>query len=140
MNRLGFLPAALGLLLNQPAHADQARPVVVRPIMSTTLTASGQPIRFPKGDARVSASEFTIAPGATLPVHKHPYPRLAYVLEGTLSVTDQDTKQTFVYHAGDLIVEVLDQWHFGSNLGRSPVRLLVIDEVEGNATNTIVKP
>ena len=84
-------------------------------------------------------SEFTIAPGATLPVHKHPFPRFAYVLEGTLSVTDQDTGQTFTYKAGDMIVEVIDQWHFGTNIGQSPVRLLVIDEVEGDQPNTILK-
>ncbi len=138
MRELGCL-AAIASLLALSAHAEDGRAVVVRPIMSTTQTASGQPIRLPKGDARVTMSEFTIAPGARLPVHKHPFPRFGYVLEGTLSVTDQDTGQTFVYKQGDMIVEAVDQWHFGANIGQSPLRLLVIDEVEGDLPNTILQ-
>ena len=139
MKGLRVLAAVASLLLLKPLHADEGHAVVVRPIMSATQTASGQPISLPKVNARVSMSEFTIAPGATLPVHKHPFPRFAYVLEGTISVTDEDTRQTFVYKPGDMIVEVVNQWHFGTNVGQSPVRLLVIDEVEGDLSNTILK-
>src|SRR3954468_10524716 len=100
MKSLGLVGAVASLLWVAWAHADDARPVVVRPIMSATRTASGQPIHLPAGDARVSMSEFTIAPGARLPVHKHPFPRFAYVLEGTLAVTVEGTGQTFTYKAG----------------------------------------
>ena len=134
-----FAVFVVSLSFLQPAQADDARAVVVKQIMSTTRTASGQPILLPKVNARVSVSEFTIAPGAKLPVHKHPYPRFAYVLEGNLSVTDEDTGQTFVYKTGDMIVEVVNQWHYGTNIGQSPVRLLVVDEIEGNQSNTILR-
>ena len=140
MKSLGLLAAVASLMWAGPIRAEDGRAVVVRPIMSATQTASGQPIHLPGGDARVSMSEFTIAPGARLPVHKHPFPRFAYVLEGTLAVTVQDTGQTFIYKPGDMIVEVVDQWHFGENVGATPVRLLVIDEVAGNVSNTVVKP
>lgn len=139
MTRAMLMAAAMALMICRPVHADDPPSVVVKQIMSATRTASGQPIVLPKKDARVSVSEFTIAPGAKLPVHKHPFPRLAYVLEGTLSVTDEETGQTFVYRPGDVIVEVVNQWHFGANVGPTPVRLLVIDEVEGSASNTILK-
>ncbi len=136
----------MSLLLVSPLHAEDqsARPsvasqVVVKPISSSGVTSSGQPIVLPRGHLQVTTSTYDIAPGAVLPVHKHPFPRFAYVLEGNLSVTDQDTGQTFLYKPGDMIVEVVNQWHYGENIGSSPVRLLVIDEVEGNAPNTILK-
>lgn len=138
MRALKCSAVVTGLMVLGPAHAeDQA--VVVRQIMSATRTASGQPISLPPKDARISVSEFTIAPGTRLPVHKHPFPRFAYVLQGNLSVTDQDTGQTFAYKPGDMIIEVVNQWHSGTNTGTAPVRLLVIDEVEGDRPNTILK-
>ena len=139
MRGLGCLAAVAGLLVVQPARAESG-PVAVRRIMSATRTATGQPIRLPQRKPRISVSEFTIAPGAKLPVHKHPFQRIAYVLAGRISVTIQDTGQTLVYQPGDMIVEVIDRWHFGTNVGRTPVRLLVIDEVEGNRPDTILKP
>ena len=90
---------------------DTARqPVVVTPIASTNVTAAGQPIMLPRKDARVIASLFEIAPGATLPVHRHPSMRYAYVLEGELLVTNVETGAATTYRAGDFIVEMLDIW------------------------------
>lgn len=139
MNKVVLFAALAFPLFLRAVHADDGRAVVVQQIMSATRTASGQPIILPKANARISVSEFTLAPGAKLPVHKHPFPRFAYVLEGRLSVVDEDTGQTFVYKAGEMIVEVVNQWHYGTNIGQLPVRLLVIDEVEGDRPNTILK-
>ncbi len=125
-----------------PAHAldDAARPpVVVTPIASTNVTAAGQPIVLPQADARVIASLFTIAPGATLPVHKHPSMRYAYVLEGELLVTNVETGAATTYRAGDFIVEMLDTWHQGAAVGPDTVRLVVIDQVEGDVQNTLLR-
>ena len=134
-----FLAAILAIL---PLHASFAEtaPVVVKPVLSTTTTASGQPIALPKQNAQVLVSTYDIAPGAKLPVHKHPYPRYAYVLAGTLQVTDQATGKIYDYRPGQFIVEVLGSWHFGENAGTDPVRLLVIDQVEEGQANTILEP
>jgi quercetin dioxygenase-like cupin family protein len=51
------------------------------------------------------------APGATLPVHKHPYPRYGYVLTGRLCVTNMETGQSDIYEPGDFILESVGQWH-----------------------------
>lgn len=100
---------------------------VARERAAATTTASGQPIRLPAGDARVSLWDYEIPPGAKLPLHKHPHARLALVLEGTLEVTNADTGKTARYGPGDLVVESLDQWHFGVNAGPATVKLSVID-------------
>ncbi|MBX3567301.1 MAG: cupin domain-containing protein [Rhizobiaceae bacterium] len=128
------------LCLASPALAlDPGQPVVVTPLASTTQTAAGQPIVPPRRDVRVVASQFDIAPGARLPVHKHPFPRYAYVAQGTLTVTDVEAGTETTYKAGDFIVEMVERWHFGANTGKDPVRLIVIDQVEGDAQSTILK-
>lgn len=141
----GFRTVSAALALSgafvSPAFAlDPApQPVVITPLASTDVTAAGQPIVLPGADTRVVASMFEIAPGAALPVHKHPYPRYGYVLAGELRVTDVETGKSFDYKAGDFIVEMIERWHQGSNTGTETVRLLVIDQVEGDAPNTLLK-
>jgi quercetin dioxygenase-like cupin family protein len=133
-----FIHTGCGLAL---AEAPQTRPVVVTPLLSTGKTASGQPIVLPPNPAHVHASRFVIAPGAKLPVHKHPHPRYAYVKSGTLAVYDADTGKRYDYKPGDFIIEVLDQWHYGENTGTDPVELIVVDQVpEGHDGNTVLRP
>ena len=116
-----------------------AAPVVVTPVKTTAVTSTGQPIVLPLRNVEVTASIFDIAPGATLPVHKHPFPRYAYVLAGTIKVTNADTGKSDTFKTGDFIVEMIDQWHQGSNIGADPVKLLVIDQIEAGAQATILK-
>ena len=114
-------------------------PVVVTPLASKTTTASGQPIVLPQKNVEVQVSSYQIAPGATLPVHKHPFPRYAYVEQGTLKVVNVETGAANTYKSGDFIVEMIGQWHQATNIGADPVKLLVIDQVEQGAKNTILK-
>lgn len=128
------------LAVAAPALAlDPGQPVAVTPILTTTQTAADQPIVLPQEDVHVTASRYEIAPGATLPVHKHPYQRYAYVLAGTLEVTDVESGKTTTYKPGDFIVEVVDRWHQGRNVGTDKVELIVIDQVAGDAQQTILK-
>ena len=113
--------------------------VVVTPLASTTVTASGQPIVLPQKNAQVLVSSFEIPPGATLPVHMHPSARYAYVLEGQLQVTNVDTGKSTSSKKGDFIVEMIGTWHQGSNVGAETVKLLVIDQVEEGTPNTVLK-
>jgi quercetin dioxygenase-like cupin family protein len=125
-----------------PAHAldsGAAAPITVTPIRSTTTTSTGQPITLPRENVEVGASIFEIAPGAKLPVHKHPFARYAYVLAGTLQVTNVDTGKSDTFKPGDFIVEMIDQWHTGANVGLDPVKLLVIDQSEAGQPVTVVK-
>ena len=68
-------------------------------------------------DAQLNVAIFDIPAGATLPVHKHPFPRYAYVLAGTLKVTNQDAGRADIFKKGDFIVEAVDQWHMGTAIG-----------------------
>lgn len=128
---------------SRPAKTEAAKPVVksviVRPVASATATSSGQPIVLPQKDAQVVVSSYEIAPGAVLPVHKHPFPRYAYVQAGNLRVTNNDTGKSEDFKPGDFIVEAVGQWHFGTNTGKDTVKLLVIDMVEKGKANTVLR-
>jgi quercetin dioxygenase-like cupin family protein len=134
-----ILLAAGFLLFASSLKALENKTVVVTPVLSTTVTASGQPIILPQKDAQVLVSTYEIAPGATLPEHKHPYPRYGYVLAGTLRVTDTETGKSTVYMPGDFVIETIGQWHQGANIGSDPLRLLVIDQVEKDQSNLILR-
>jgi quercetin dioxygenase-like cupin family protein len=114
-------------------------PVVVTPLASRTQTASGQPITLPQKNIQVLVSTYDIAPGATLPVHKHLFPRYAYVQAGTLQVTNVETGKSTTYKIGDFIIEMIGQWHQAANVGDGPVKLLVIDQVEEGTQNTVLR-
>jgi quercetin dioxygenase-like cupin family protein len=108
-------------------------------VFSATTTANGQPIALPQGNAEVVVWIYDIPVGARLPVHKHPFQRYAYVLAGTLRVAAADNSRAWDYRAGDFIVEMVDAWHYGTNIGTEAVRLLVIDQVDKGRANTILR-
>ncbi len=136
-----IVSGALAALMLSGVHcvaAEEAGKVTVTPVISARTTASGQPIALPKQNPEVQVSVFEIPVGAVLPVHMHPFHRYAYVLAGKLRVSDRDNVKTFDYVAGDFLIEMVDTWHYGTNIGSEPVRLLVIDQVEAGAQNTIL--
>ena len=67
------------------------------------------------------------------------FARYAYVLAGTLRVTNTETGQSETYKQGDFIVEAIDQWHKAANIGADAVKLVVIDQVEGEQGNTVLR-
>ena len=137
--KLVWLVAAFFALVIAPLQAQERKDVAVTELLSTTVTSSGQPIVLPQKNAQIVVSIYDVAPGARLPVHKHPYPRFGYVLSGELRVTNMETGQNDTYRPGDFILEAVGQWHMGANIGGKPLKLLVIDIVEKGQTNTVVR-
>ena len=129
---------AAALLLALPAIA--AEPAVSTPIDKTTTTWTGQPIALPQGPVQVVSQIVEIPVGGSLGVHKHPYPRFAYVLAGRLKVTNDDADKVLMFEPGAYVVEAVGQWHHAEVVGDTPVRLLVMDEVPPGASNVVMKP
>ncbi len=117
----------------RPVAVDQ--PVVVKKILQTRTTAAGQPLKVPQ-DPELIVTSYEIAPNTTLPLHKHPYARYAYVLSGELTVYAAQGR-SFHYKTGDVVVEVIDQWHTGIT-GASPVKLIVFDQVPAGTPTTVL--
>jgi quercetin dioxygenase-like cupin family protein len=117
-----------------PASAQASETTVLGQYRTTN---SGQPIQGPGGQLEVTVSRVTIAAGASLPIHKHRFQRLAYVEAGHLKVSNLDTGTSVEYRPGDTIIEARDQWHTGTALGDVPVVLLVIDQTPPGEPNTV---
>jgi quercetin dioxygenase-like cupin family protein len=134
-----LLAAGITLLAFSLQAEEAVRSVVVKPVLTTDVTASGQPIALPTKNAQLIVSTYEIAPGAILPEHKHPFSRYAYVLAGTLRVSNTETGKSDVYNIGDFITEAVGQWHQGENIGTNTAKLLVIDHVEKGESNVVLK-
>ncbi|MEW5685430.1 MAG: cupin domain-containing protein [Pseudomonadota bacterium] len=135
MIRAAFALAAL--CLATPA-ASQTPPAPGQPVI-IDQTLSGQPIRPPTGDLRITINQTLIPAGGKLPPHKHPYPRLVQVLAGTIRVTNLDTGQVKEAKAGDWMVDAVEQWHEAQAVGGEPVRLLTIDQAPPGSATTILR-
>jgi quercetin dioxygenase-like cupin family protein len=116
-----------------------AQAVRVTPLLKTSVTASGQPIAFPQSRPQVIASIYEIPPGMALSEHQHPFPRYGYILSGRLRVTNAETGQTDIYGPGDFGIEAIGQWHRGETIGAETVKILVIDQVEEDAENVVLR-
>ncbi|HEV2078810.1 MAG TPA: rhodanese-like domain-containing protein [Allosphingosinicella sp.] len=124
-----------------PGHGSggtSSQPVIT-PIMRSARTISGQPLRLPKEEAEVAAAAVHIPAGGALPIHRHPWSRFVYVERGSLRVHNHDTGASLDFQAGQVLPEVVAQWHEARALGSGPVRLIVIDLVPPGVNNTIMK-
>jgi quercetin dioxygenase-like cupin family protein len=124
-------------LLAAPALAGTP---ATAPLAATNQTAIGQPLVSPSHPT-VIATVITFQPGDKTAVHKHHYPHYGYMLEGTLTITNTETGQSFELKAGDFLVEMMDTWHYGENRGAVAAKMLVVDSVpEGVKSNSVPKP
>jgi len=102
-------------------------------------TATGQDIMFPSGKVEIVVGAGEFEADSETAMHKHPYPRSLYVLEGTFTVTEEGG-QARNYSAGSFVTEAVDVWHTGGNSGSTPAKILVIDQVPEGFNNLVIKP
>jgi quercetin dioxygenase-like cupin family protein len=114
-------------------------PVRVTRLLTTAVTAAGQPIVLCLNPATIVVSIHEIAAGGTLREHKHFFVRYAYVLTGRLRVTNTETGHSNVYKAAHFIIEAIGQWHQAVNLDDRPLNLLVIDQQAGRKSNVVMR-
>lgn len=129
MHRL--IPTALLLLACSLLHAaEPAQPaygsgVTTRVLLRTQTDGAGAPLAYPThAPAEVTAVQVEIAPGRQTNWHTHPVPCFAYMLEGELSV-ETAAGQTHTFKAGDVVAEVVNLLHNGTNSGTQPARLVL---------------
>ncbi len=129
------------LFAREPASGEgYAKQIQVTPLFSTTKTASGQPIAYPKTDSpQVTAVTVEIPPGAETGWHQHPFPCYAYILSGELTVEVKGGK-AHKLQAGEALVEVVNTTHNGINKGSKPVRLVMFATGEKGKPFTVHIP
>lgn len=114
-------------------------------LQGTTLARSGASWdgsalpAYPRGAPEILVMKIRIAPGAQLPLHKHPFINAGVLLSGELTVITEEDK---VLHmkAGDALIEVVDKWHYGKNEGSEPAEIVVFYAGERDSAVTVLKP
>ncbi len=112
--------------------------LTLKPILQTSTTVVGQPIRFPQGDNQFVAVLAEVAPGGQVGRHFHPNPLFVYFLDGSLEI-DMEGHGTHTFTAGDGFAEVVNTWHNGRNVGSVPARFLIVYAAQ-EGTPTLVRP
>lgn len=94
---------------------------------------------YPSGTPEISIVRITIAPGAALPMHQHPYINAGLLLSGALTVVTE-LNETKHLKAGDALIEVVNKWHYGRNEGSEPAVILVFYAGVASEPVTRLKP
>jgi len=113
------------LLLSNNIWARELSKLKVDVLAKTTLSWNGGELAdYAKGKPEITILRIIIPPGVQLALHKHPVINAGVLLKGELTVVTEDNK-TLHMKAGDPIVEVLNEWHYGKNEGTEPAEIIV---------------
>ena len=123
-------------VLNAQPHQHGPIGPKLTPILETTTTFTGQPIRFPQGENQLVAVLAEVGPGGQVGRHMHPVPLFVSMLEGTLTI-EMEGHGTHAFQAGQGFAEVTHTWHNGRNLGDKPARFLIVFSSQKGTPNLI---
>ena len=140
---IGFVaactPTPTALPQSHHATAMGSTGLVTTPLVRSSKTISGQPLRLPQGDAEVAAAAIEIPAGGATPIHQHPWSRFVYVERGPVRIINHDTGDSRDFQSGAFLPEVVAQWHEGRAIGPTAARLIVIDLVPPGVNNTVMR-
>jgi quercetin dioxygenase-like cupin family protein len=139
MKRTSFFAVFIVLSVVSHPSAWGQQGFKATPVLNASTTIGGQKLAFPQTDKPAIASLLVeIAPGGETGRHMHPVPTYVHVLEGTVTVEMED-KSIHEFQAGTAFLEVLNTWHNGKNLGKAPLKFLVVFATEEGKVN-LVRP
>ncbi len=81
--------------------------------------------RYPDGKPTFTMQKMTIPPHSKMDIHSHNIMQLGYILEGELTITDEDG-QSATFHKGNPAIEVVGKNHYGENRGDTDTVVLVV--------------
>ena len=132
--------AAFAQAAAQTEDTPAGRPgAAVTVVERARTTVTGQTFEAPPGPLEVVITVTEIPAGGALPMHKHPWPRFAYVERGRLRVRYEAANLVREFGPGEAVVEAVDQWHEGEVVGNDPVRLVVVDQVPPGRSNVVAR-
>ena len=132
--------AALCFWLAIPAVSQDPNPAQVEVLAQTETSWDGTRLpKYPQGHAVVTILRITIPPHTSLPIHKHLVINAGVLLKGELTVVSESGLSLHL-KAGDSIVELVNQWHYGVNDGNEPAEIIVFYAGERGRPNTVQVP
>jgi quercetin dioxygenase-like cupin family protein len=140
--RLGVMLLACSGCASLPAQetgGSAAPPAAVTMLARTGTTVTGQRLGPIESPWEAIFSRAQLPPGGALPMHKHPWPRYAYVVSGRLRVSYEEARLVREFGPGEAVVEAVGQWHEARVVGNEPVILFVFDQVPPGQTNVVTR-
>ena len=106
--------------------------IVVEKLAESSTSWNGDALpEYHKGRPVVTVLKITIPPKTKLKWHKHLVINSGILLKGSLKVVDKNQKELFL-NEGDVIIELVNKFHFGVNEGDIPAEIVVFySGVEG---------
>jgi quercetin dioxygenase-like cupin family protein len=139
---LAPLLLAGGLLLAVPPALADGEPasVTVRTLVQSTRSWNGTPLpAYPSGQPEVTVLHITIPPGVALPMHQHPVINAGLLIRGQLLVTSA-TGASLQLKAGQGLIEMVNQPHYGTNNGSEPAEIVVVYAGVKGQPITVLEP
>ena len=118
--KLGAIIFATALFITNPAYSAEKE--VLLQTTSTWDNTTYKKLKIKKPE--VTVLNITIGVGESLAIHKHDLVNVAYVKKGILAVITDDNKE-ITLHEGETLPEVIGKYHYGKNIGNTPVELIV---------------
>ncbi len=140
--RKNIFTAVILCILLIPVASSAIEPtadVKVTPLLKASTSWNGDQIVYPQGKAEVTGILVEVAPNMETGWHSHPVPSFAYMLEGILEVRLKDGRIKRLY-AGDALAEVVNTWHNGRNVGKTPVKIVVFYTGVADGAVTVKAP
>jgi quercetin dioxygenase-like cupin family protein len=124
-----------------PARADgEPAGVTVRTLVQSTRSWNGTLLpAYPSGQPEITVLHITIPPGVALPVHQHPVINAGLLIRGQLLVTSV-TGDSVQLKAGQGLIEMVNQPHYGTNNGSEPAEIVVVYAGVKGQPFTVLEP
>lgn len=127
---LRCLPVAL--LLSSAALAEDVHKtysdisgVEAKTLIKTTKAWNGSALpAYGEGQSEITIIRYVFEAGAKIPMHMHPVINAGVLLKGELTITTKSGEK-IVVKAGEPLVELFKEWHFGANTGSDKAELIV---------------
>jgi quercetin dioxygenase-like cupin family protein len=113
------------LFVSLSGNVPDRQLVSVQQLCKSSSSWDGSPLpTYEKGQPEITIQRITIPPQVQLPLHKHPVINAGVLLKGKLTVVTRTNDKLYL-DAGDPIIEVVNQWHYGKNEGDEPAEIIV---------------
>ena len=124
-----WLPLAVCVTLSSQVVAKEAPQLAAtsQTLVSSTTSWEGSPLPAVMiTDPEVKVLKITIPPKTRLPLHYHPVINAGYLVKGQLTVVRASDRKTLELKAGDALVEMVNNLHYGENKGDTPAEIVVM--------------
>ena len=95
-------------------------------LVKSSASWDGTPLpAYPKEAPEITVLKITIPPHSKLAVHEHPIINVGYLVKGELKVVGENN-QSKTLKAGDALIEMVHQWHYGENTSDEAAEIVVV--------------